>query len=372
MYSDMKRGLCIAIFLLCVSASISAERPAEVFLRFSRQDSVIKVVVESDETIIRNAKTITSSSFARIDFLSPFDLKKPQDFIFETQRDSHTLTITLRDIIDVRTYRLSSPARIVMEMKVKPQEPVQKQQAQNEAQKQQKDAGLLPPKTQPVGQQQSTQKPVDTGRPQIPVQPTQKAPDSTRTPDKPVRFSTVVIDPGHGGYDYGIYKQEIREKESSLGIAKDLAAILQKKGVKVFLTRKVDQALPLAERINLSNSKSPDLFISIHATPSDKFVITTATAEESAADASIKLYRLSSRQNRHLDKSRASAKSIADALKAEFRTEAVSLELPLPILTSIDSAAVVIEYPLTAQKTYDQKERDRLINAIMKGLAGHE
>jgi len=364
----MKKGLCIALILLCVSTSISAERTAEVLLRFSRQDNVMKVVLESDENIIRNANTTISASGVRVDFLSPFDLKKPQDFIFETLRDARTLTIKLKDVTDVRMYKLSTPARIVIEMKIRPQDTAQKQPIQNEAQKQQKDAGLASQKSQPPAQPQSPQKVADAAKPQA----VQKPSESIKQQDKALKFSTIVIDPGHGGYDYGIYKQEIKEKEISLNIARDLANILQKKGVKVFLTRKVDQSFPLGERITFSNSKSPDLFITIHATPSDKFVITTATADENSADATIKLYKLSARQNRHLDKSKAAAKALAEALKAEFKTDTDQRELPLPILTSIDAAAVLVEYPLTAQKTYDQKERDRLINAIMKGLAGHE
>jgi N-acetylmuramoyl-L-alanine amidase len=332
----------------------------------------MKIVLESDENVIRNASTTTSASGARVDFLSPFDLKKPQDFMFEILRDARTLTIMLRDVTEVRTYKLSSPARIVIEMKVKPQDTGQRQQVQSEPQKQQKDTGPASQKSQPPAQQQFPQKAAEAGKPQAQPQPAQKTSESTKPQDKSLKFSTIVIDPGHGGYDYEIYKQEIKEKEISLSIARDLANILQKKGLKVFLTRKVDQSFPLGERINFSNSKSPDLFIAIHATPSDKFVLTTATADESTADATIKLYKLSARQNRHLDKSRASAKVLAEALKAEFKTETISRELPLPILTSIDAAAVLLEYPLTAQKTYDQKERDRLINALMKGLAGHE
>jgi len=372
MYSVMKKGLCLALILLCVSTSISAERTAEVLLRFSRQDNVMKIVLESDENVIRNANTIISASVARVDFLAPFDLKKPQDFVFETLRDAQSLTIKLRDVTEIRTYKLSSPARIVLEMKIKPSDAGQRQQVQNEAQKQQKDAGIVSQKSQPPAQQQSPQKAADAGKPQAQPQAVQKTSESAKPQDKALKFSTIVIDPGHGGFDYGMYKQEIKEKEISLNIARDLANILQKKGYKVFLTRKVDQSFPLAERITFSNSKSPDLFIAIHATPSDKFVITTATADESSADATIKLYKLSARQNRHLDKSKASAKALAEALKAEFKAEAVSRELPLPILTAIDAAAVLMEYPLTAEKTYDQKERDRLINAIMKGLAGHE
>jgi N-acetylmuramoyl-L-alanine amidase len=371
MYSVMKRGLCVAVILFCVAASISAERTAEVLLRFSRQDNVVKIVLEADENIIRNAVTTASASNARIDFLSPFDLKKPQDFMFETLRDARTLTIRFRDVADIRTYKLSSPARIVLEVKVKPQDVGQKQQGQNEPQKQ-KEAAPVTPKAQSPPQQQAPQKAADTAKPQPQPQPAQKTSEPAKSQDRPVKFSTIVIDPGHGGYDYGIYMQEIKEKDISLNIARDLANSLQKKGVKVFLTRKADQSFPLGDRINFSNSKSPDLFIALHASPSDKFVITTATADESTADASIRLYKLSARQNRHLDKSKASAKALAEALKSEFKAENTSRELPMPILTSIDAPAVLIEYPLTAQKTYDQKERDRLINAIMMGLAGHE
>lgn len=211
-------------------------------------------------------------------------------------------------------------------------------------------------KAQSPAQQQSAQKTSDAAKPQ----------------DRLMKFSTIIIDPGHGGYDYGIYVKDIKEKELNLVIAKDLAAMLQKKNLKVFLTRKVDQTSLLGERINLSSSKAPELFLSIHATTSDKFVLTTAAADESTTDAEIRPYKLSARQNRHLDKSRAAAKAIASALKAEFKTETILREISLPILTSVDAAAVLLEYPLTAQKTYDQKERDRLINALVKELAGHE
>ncbi|MBI5631957.1 MAG: N-acetylmuramoyl-L-alanine amidase [Nitrospirae bacterium] len=366
----MKKCFSIVLILFCLSASISAERSAEVLLRFSRHDNVTKIVIESEENLIRNANTTTTAASARVDFPSPFDLKKPHDFVFETVRDARTLTIKLRDATEVRTYKLSSPARIVIEMKVNPQDTGQRQQAQNEPQKQQKEAGLVSQKTQPPALQQSAQKTVDANKPQ--PQAPQKPSEAAKPQDKALHISTILLDPGHGGFDYGMYRQDIKEKEISLTIARDLANSLQKKGYKVFLTRKVDQSFPLGERIIFSNSKLPDLFITIHATPSDKFIITTATAEDGSADASVKLYKLSARQNRHLEKSRASAKAIAEALKTEFKAEAIARELPLPILTSIDTAAVMIEYPFTAQKNYDQKERDRLINAMMKGLAGYE
>jgi len=368
----MKKSFFIALILLCLSVTVSAERTAEVLLRYSRQDNVMRIVLDSEENVIRNANTSISASGARVEFPSPFDLKKPPDFVFKTARDARTLTIVFSDVTDVRTYKLSTPARIVMEMKVKPLDTGQKQPAPNEVTKQQKDPGSAAQKSQPAPQLQSPQKAAGAGNQQVQPQTAQKPSEPVKPLDKSQKFSTIVIDPGHGGFDYGMFKGEIKEKEISLGLAKDLANVLQKKGLKVFLTRKVDQSVLLAERINFSNSKTPDLFIALHATPSDKFVITTAGPDEGSADATLKPYKMSARQGRHLDKSRASAKALAEALKTEFKAETIARELPLPVLTSTDAAAVLIEYPFTAQKAYDQRERDRVINAVVKGLTGHE
>ncbi len=352
----MKKGIYTAVMLFWILTAVSAEQTSEVLLRYSRQDNSIRVVLESDENAVSNAKTMISAAGVKIAFSSAFELKKPQDFIFKTLKEAQTLMIFLHDVTDVRTYRLSAPARIVIEMKGRLQDTGQAIQTENAAKTEQKDPAVPSQETRPAVQLQSDQ----------------KAPESSKPQARPPKVSTVVIDPGHGGYDYGLYRQEIKEKEISLSIAKELAGILQKKGVKVFLTRKVDQSYALEDRINFSNSKAPDLFITIHATPYAKFVITTASADESASDAAIMPYRLSARQNRHIDKSRASAKALAAALKPDFKTEPAIRELPLPVLSSIDAAAVMLEYPLTDRNTYDQKERDRLISAIVKGLAVNE
>ncbi|HYQ48532.1 MAG TPA: N-acetylmuramoyl-L-alanine amidase, partial [Thermodesulfovibrionales bacterium] len=155
----------------------------------------------------------------------------------------------------------------------------------------------------------------------------------------------------------------------SLSMAKDLSALLVKKGIKVVLTRKADQSLPLAERISFANSKTPDLFLSIHATPDNVPAVTTALMDDQGTDAVMKLYKLAVRQNRHLDRSRTVARLIAEALTADTKSKAVLRELPAPILNSLDAPAVLIEYPVSAQKTIDQKARDKFISAVAKGLA---
>lgn len=81
----------------------------------------------------------------------------------------------------------------------------------------------------------------------------------------------IVIDPGHGGKDYGApgYLKGVHEKYINLEIAKQLAEIIrQELGCEVFLTREGDQYLTLEERTAIANTKQADLFISIHANAS--------------------------------------------------------------------------------------------------------
>lgn len=80
------------------------------------------------------------------------------------------------------------------------------------------------------------------------------------------RRYTVVIDPGHGGKDSGaVGYNRLKEKNAVLAIAKEAAAILKKRGFRVYMTRNRDIFIPLKKRTRYANLKHADLFISIHA-----------------------------------------------------------------------------------------------------------
>ncbi len=79
--------------------------------------------------------------------------------------------------------------------------------------------------------------------------------------------SRIVIDPGHGGHDFGApgYIKGVYEKDIVLKIAKRLAKQIRKKlHCEVFMTRNDDRHLTLEERTAIANTKNADLFISIH------------------------------------------------------------------------------------------------------------
>ena len=81
------------------------------------------------------------------------------------------------------------------------------------------------------------------------------------------KFSTIIIDPGHGGKDPGAvgYRGTL-EKDIALDVAKRLEKKISKNmKVKTILTRDEDIFLKLGERTRIANENNGSLFISIHA-----------------------------------------------------------------------------------------------------------
>lgn len=75
---------------------------------------------------------------------------------------------------------------------------------------------------------------------------------------------TVVLDAGHGGYDYGAVNGARYEKNDNLRMALAVGNILKNCGVNVVYTRATDVFIPLLERSRISNNARADLFASIH------------------------------------------------------------------------------------------------------------
>ena len=79
----------------------------------------------------------------------------------------------------------------------------------------------------------------------------------------------VVIDPGHGGPDSGaVGIGGLRETDVVLDVSKIVTNILNKKGVKVKMTRTNEIDLDLAPRVKIANNTKADIFVSIHANAS--------------------------------------------------------------------------------------------------------
>lgn len=80
------------------------------------------------------------------------------------------------------------------------------------------------------------------------------------------RAPTVVLDPGHGGNEYGATSEGLRESHLALELAKRAAEMLREMNpeIEVYLTRDGDYRVSLEQRAELANAAGADVFISIH------------------------------------------------------------------------------------------------------------
>lgn len=83
--------------------------------------------------------------------------------------------------------------------------------------------------------------------------------------------SVIILDPGHGGYGApGTYSTStVFEHEVTYAIAEKTAEILRNHGAEVIITRGDNEAMTLSERVEMTRTYNPDVFVSIHCDGSD-------------------------------------------------------------------------------------------------------
>jgi N-acetylmuramoyl-L-alanine amidase len=84
-----------------------------------------------------------------------------------------------------------------------------------------------------------------------------------------LRERVVVVDAGHGGPDRGMsgpigVAKKISEKDITLAVARELREALQRRGVRVVMTRMTDTLIALSDRGKIANEARGDLFMSVH------------------------------------------------------------------------------------------------------------
>jgi N-acetylmuramoyl-L-alanine amidase len=181
-------------------------------------------------------------------------------------------------------------------------------------------------------------------------------------------IETVVLNPGHGGYDFGLAAEGKREKDIALSIAKKLKGYLRGEGKRAYLTREVDRYLSFADRRERIDKQSPDVFVSIHLSDSESAVVYVTWYKEMEADLSLEeYYSLDSRQRRYLYESRVLASTIGDALGREFGMNVYYGEMPLPLLSATGAPAILVELPARGVK-YNEDTAQRFAFSLGIGL----
>ncbi|UCD89017.1 MAG: N-acetylmuramoyl-L-alanine amidase [Desulfobacterales bacterium] len=215
----------------------------------------------------------------------------------------------------------------------------------------------------------------------------------------------IVIDPGHGGRDYGApgYLKGVHEKHIALKIGKRLAKkIRQKLGFEVFMTRSNDRNLTLEERTAIANTKNADLFISIHtnaardrraigietfflnlATDDDAILVAArenATSKKNISDLQAILSDLM--QNAKINESSRLAvhvqRSMSEHLRkyySRIKSKGVK-QAPFYVLLGAQMPAILIETSFISnarecKRLINPKYQDRMCDAIVKGIQAY-
>jgi N-acetylmuramoyl-L-alanine amidase len=116
-------------------------------------------------------------------------------------------------------------------------------------------------------------------------------------------FDTVILDPGHGGHDSGARGIYGYEKDFALKLAFAVKADLEKRGLKVVMTRSTDTFISLGNRVAYANKVPNSIYVSLHfnsggssATGIETFALTPQGASSAYGAASTDAYSFNGNQ----------------------------------------------------------------------------
>lgn len=180
---------------------------------------------------------------------------------------------------------------------------------------------------------------------------------------------TLVIDPGHGGYDPGARFNKTDEKILNLSISQKLKVLLEGAGAKVIMTREDDYDLAsqdaknhkredFSKRVAILNDDKASAFVSIHL--------------NSCLDSSVKGSEVYYQQGSYY--SEELAKAIQLKLKSVSKSKLGVKPGNYFLLKNSDTLGVIIECGFMSnkvelEKLKDEKYQDDLAYAIYQGLS---
>jgi len=218
----------------------------------------------------------------------------------------------------------------------------------------------------------------------------------------------VVIDPGHGGKDWGAKgSYGLIEKELVLDVSRRVRDILIRKGIKVRMTRNSDVYVPHIQRADVANDNDADIFVSIHAnavTKNKRSVSGSETyylskAQNASASATERLENSSMKEDvkkgwsflsyrlkrfflkKHFKTTRAESIKLAKDIQNKLKRTAVGKNRGIRpanflVLRSVYCPSCLVEMgfvtnPVDASYLKKSSYRQRIANAIAEGIINY-
>jgi N-acetylmuramoyl-L-alanine amidase len=218
-----------------------------------------------------------------------------------------------------------------------------------------------------------------------------------RPADQP-GIHTIVIDPGHGGKDVGASGPAgLMEKDANLALCRKLAAALgDKVGARVILTREDDNLVSLDQRPAMANQYHADLFLSVHmnaavvkgahgsetyflsADASDALAQKAADAENASphvatgqpASPDLKLILWDLAQQEYLSESSKLAQTIQEEMNAVTGVQGRGVkQAPFKVLVGATMPAALIEVAFISNPDEEAKlKKEEFQNAVVEAI----
>jgi hypothetical protein len=323
----MKKSALLLILIILLPL-ISTGEIFFLKLRASHHPGFLRIVLEGERSIISKALVYQRGQSVFVNFPDmEFSILTQKVAVEFNKIDRNTLIFFPGDFQGLKVFTLKYPDRLVIDVYLK------KQAEQT-----------------------------------IPRRPQQKE----KKQKSFIKVNTVVIDPGHGGYEYGLVKDGYIEKHIALGIAQKLRTLINRGGSHGFLTRGSDRLMTQKERVEFTNSRDAEVFISLHIGNHQDFVIYVPVITEKVSDI-IKPYLYNKGQEKYMHNTLTLLKAMEEAITTEFGNDMVSVRpLPYSILSRIEAAALMIELPSFEDANYDEELKTEIAETLYKGLYIYE
>ncbi|MBI4847868.1 MAG: N-acetylmuramoyl-L-alanine amidase [Nitrospirae bacterium] len=325
----MKKIVLLSVVLFLLPAVSKGEKNP-IKLRTSFNPGYLRIVLEGADEII--AKTIVNQKGQNIVVTFP-----GPDFQIQTEKGTvvykkinNSVTFSPGDFRGLKVFSLQNPGRLVLDV------------FQGEKKGEKNKDGL---NNSPAG--------------------------AGLKPAPAAKTKTLVIDPGHGGFERGIVRGDNAEKSVVLDIAGRLRALAEKGAFESSLTRNGDLFMTRSERIKYANGSAADIFISLHVGNHKDIVIYIPVITETVPDAA-RPYLYNKGQDEYLKKTVDLLNAEKDALTEEFGSDMVTVRpLPYSILSHVEAAALMIELP-SFDTYYSEDFKTKTASALYKGLYLYE
>jgi N-acetylmuramoyl-L-alanine amidase len=319
----MKKTAFILLLVFFLPYLSNAET-AVLKLRASNHAGFIRIVLEGPESVVSRGSASQKGGDIFVTFPDKnFSIRAEGAAVAYSKSGRDTVKITPGDFSGIKVFTLKDPSRLVIDAYMKGEK------------------GAVPP----VSSQ------------------TKEAGNAL------TRIKTVVIDPGHGGYENGIVKGGNIEKNTVMDISRKLAALVSVGPSRGLLTRDSDRYMALGERVNFANSRAADVFISFHIGNHRDIVIYTPVVTERPPDI-VKPYLQNSGQAEYERETLTLLKALSEAVITDFGEDMLSINpIPYSIGSRIEAAALIIELPSYEYASYADEYNSMVANAIYKGLA---